>query len=158
MIYVDFEYYNKLYGEDAAKESEYNKFAWEACKKVDAYTMGADGVKKLSVAFPVDVEDAEIVKRCVCKLIHLMARIGEIEAIERSVSGYVTREDGAVHGKIVTSASAGNESVSYGNGFDNAILDLNEREKMYKSIIISYLSGVTDSNGINLLYMGAYPK
>ena len=157
MIYVDYEYYFKLYGEDAVKESIFNLYAWEACKKVDVYTTGVDGVKKLSVAFPEDEESIEAVMRCICKLVDLMARIGKIEAQERSIGEYIIKEDGTMHGRVVTSVAAGNESVSYGTGNVNrAFSDLAEREKMYKTIITDCLSGVTDNNGVNLLYMGVY--
>ena len=159
MNYVNYDYYLKLYGEEAIKEAEFNRFVWEASKKVDTYTTGIDGVKKLSLAFPEDENGAESIRRCICKIVDLMARIGKIEAQERALDEYITREDGIMHGKVVTSVTAGNESVSYGTGnINKAFSDPAEREKMYKTIITDCLSGVADNNGVYLLYMGVYPR
>lgn len=156
-MYVEYEFYTSLYGADAIKEAEFNRLSWEACKKVDYHTTGVDGLKKLKHFFPVDEEDAEAVKRCVCKLIDTIQKM----QIEENASGYVTREDGTVQGKIVSSVSAGNESTSYSvgkNAINIAASDSATREKLYMDIITEYLSGVTDSNGVNLLYMGVYPR
>lgn len=156
-MYVEYEFYTSLYGTDAIKEAEFNRLSWEACKKVDYHTTGVDGLKKLKHFFPVDEEDAEAVKRCVCKLIDTMQKM----QIEENAFGYVTREDGTFQGKLVSSVSAGNESISYSvgkNAINIAASDSATREKLYMDIITEYLSGVTDSNGVNLLYMGVYPR
>jgi hypothetical protein len=156
-MYVEYEFYTSLYGTDAIKETEFNRLSWEACKKIDYHTTGVDGLKKLKHFFPIDAEDAEAVKRCVCKLIDAMQKVNLAE----DASGYVVREDGALQGKLVASVSAGNESISYSagkNAINTAANDSAAREKLYMDIITEYLSGVTDSNGVNLLYMGVYPR
>jgi hypothetical protein len=156
-MYVEYEFYTSLYGTDAIKEAEFNRLSWEACKKVDYHTTGVDGLKKLKHFFPVYEEDAEAVKRCVCKLIDVMQKVNLAE----DASGYVVREDGTLQGKLVASVSAGNESISYSagkNAINIAANDSAAREKLYMDIITEYLSGVTDSNGVNLLYMGVYPR
>ena len=155
-MYVEYEFYTSLYGTDAIKETEFNRLLWEACKKVDYHTTGVDGLKKLKHFFPRE-EDAEAVKRCVCKLIDVMQKVNLAE----DASGYVVREDGTLQGKLVASVSAGNESISYSagkNAINTAANDSAAREKLYMDIITEYLSGVTDSNGVNLLYMGVYPR
>ena len=156
-MYVEYEFYTSLYGADAIKETEFNRLSWEACKKVDYHTTGVDGLKKLKHFFPSDEEDAEAVKRCVCKLIDTMQKVNLAE----DASGYVAREDGTLQGKLVASVSAGNESISYSagkNAINTAANDSATREKLYMDIITEYLSGVTDANGVNLLYMGVYPR
>jgi hypothetical protein len=156
-MYVEYEFYTSLYGADAIKETEFNRLSWEACKKVDCHTTGVDGLKKLKHFFPSDKEDAEAVKRCVCKLIDTMQKVNLAE----DASGYVAREDGMLQGKLVASVSAGNESISYSagkNAINTAANDSATREKLYMDIITEYLSGVTDANGVNLLYMGVYPR
>lgn len=162
-MYVSYEKYLCLYGEEAVKESDFNRLSWEACKKLDYHTTGVDGVRKLKHFFPVDEEDAETVKRCICKLIDTMNQIKLAEDAEKNASGYLTREDGTMQGKVVSSVSAGNESISYSVGkvatqISAAVSDSATREKLYRDIITEYLSGVVDSNGVNLLYMGRYPK
>ena len=162
-MYVDYEFYKKLYGSDAVSESEFNRFSWDASKKIEHYTTGADGVKKLQVAFPTDEDASESVKRCVCALIDLMSNIKQAEHNLRSATGFIQKEDGTVQGKVITSVSAGNESISYSaktnntSPVDEAVSDRTKREQLFADTIREYLSGVTDSNGVNLLYMGTYP-
>ena len=162
-MYVDYEFYKKLYGSDAVSESEFNRFSWDASKKIEHYTTGADGVKKLQVAFPTDDNGTESVKRCVCALIGLMSNIKQAEQNLRSATGFIQKEDGTVQGKVVSSVSAGNESISYSSKTNNtspvdeAVSDRTKREQLFADTIREYLSGVTDSNGVNLLYMGTYP-
>lgn len=165
MAYVDYEYYKSLYGDKAIPEADFNRLSWDAFRKLDAATTGIDNVKKLKFAFPVDEDDAETVKRCVCKLIEIVAAINQAEDTARSAKGYVTREDGSLQGKVVSSVSAGNESISYstsgGSGastlIDAVLTDKSAQEKLYSDTIRDYLSGIADANGVNLLYMGRYP-
>ena len=162
-MYVDYEFYKKLYGPDVVSEPEFNRFSWEASKKIEHYTTGADGVKKLRVAFPTDDNGVESVKRCVCALINLMKNIDQVEQSLRSANGFVQKEDGTVQGKVISSVSAGNESISYSVKTSNttlveqAVSDREVREQLFADTIREYLSGVVDSNGVNLLYMGIYP-
>lgn len=162
-MYVDYEFYNGLYGNEGVDATVFNRLSWEACKKVDFHTTGVDGVKKLKHFFPVDEEDAESVKRCVCKLINIMHQIAQAEEEERNAQGYVVKEDGTIQGKVISSVSSGSESVNYSIGkiatqVSKAVSDASEREKIYRDIVKEYLSGVTDSNGVSLLYMGEYPR
>lgn len=162
-MYVDYKYYKAIYDSDAVSESEFNRFSWDASKKIEHYTTGADGVKKLQIAFPTDDNGAESVKRCVCALIELMSSINQAEQNLRSATGFIQKEDGTVQGKVITSVSAGNESISYSaktnntSPVDEAVSDRKVREQLFADTIREYLSDVTDSNGVNLLYMGTYP-
>ena len=162
-MYVDYEFYKKLYGSDAVSESEFNRFSLDASKKIEHYTTGADGVKKLQVAFPTDDNGVESVKRCICALIDLMSNINQAEQNLRSATGFIQKDDGTVQGKVITSVSAGNESISYSaktnntSPVDEAVSDRTKREQLFADTIREYLSGVLDANGVNLLYMGTYP-
>lgn len=163
MNYVDFDYYKTLYGDKAIPEVDFNRLSWDASKKIEHYTTGVDSVKKLQVAFPTDDEGQESVKRCVCALIDLMSNIKQAEQNLRSATGFIQKEDGTVQGKVVSSVSAGNESISYSAKtntttlLDQAVSDKKVREQLFRDTIKEYLSGVTDANGVNLLYMGTYP-
>lgn len=165
MTYIDYTYYKSLYGEQALEEADFNRFVWEVCKKLDNETSGVDGVKKLKIAFPEDEEDLEAVKRCICKMIEIANNIETARNRVKEAQGYVLRDDGSLQGKVVTSVSAGNESINFSsNGssanvtlIDKALADSTVEKKLYTDTISEYLSGVTDANGVNLLYMGAYP-
>ena len=162
-MYVDYEFYKKFYGSDAVSESEFNRFSWGASKKIEHYTTGADGVKKLQVAFPTNKEGQEAVKRCLCALIELTSDIAKAENNAKANTGYIEREDGTLLGKVITSISAGNEKISYSAGeasatlISRAVADKAMREHLFRDTIKECLSGVTDANGVNLLYMGTYP-
>lgn len=162
MAYIDFEYYTNLYGE--IPETDFNRLSWEACRKLDAFTTGIDGVRKLKVAFPTDEEDAEIVKRCACEVLRIMQQLKEAEETAMSEKGYTETENG-FQSKVISSVSAGNESISYAVGsnatastlIDKALSDKDVQEQLFRDTIRNYLTGVTDSNGVNLLFMGRYP-
>lgn len=165
MAYIDYSYYLNLYGERAIPEADFNRLSWDACRKVDIATTGVDNVRKLAAAFPTDEYAAEAVRRCACKLIEIASEIEKAEQTAQSAKGYVQREDGSLQGKVVSSVSAGNETVSYSVSgssgmatlIDKALSDKAVQEKLYKDTITEYLSGVADANGVNLLYMGRYP-
>ena len=145
-MYIDYEYYKSLYGE-ALAETEFNRLSWDAEKEIDKATSGIDGVKKLKIAFPVNEYDAESVKRCVCDLIDFFSRLEKAQN--------TMLKDGG----IVTSKSAGNESITYANDNDitNALKSAKSREVVICERIFKYLRGVKDANGVNLLYLSEYP-
>lgn len=163
MSYVDYEYYKNLYGENALSESEFSRLLWDAEREIEKATSGVDGVRKLQVAFPVNEEDAETVKRCVCALVEFLKQIETAERNANSVGQYTERADGSLQGKVVSSVSAGNESISYAVGksadtaISNAIKDLHSKDVAMYQFITSKLSGVSDANGVNLLFGGRYP-
>lgn len=150
--------YINLYA-DVISENTFSRLSWEALRIMEDQTTGADGFRKLRAAYPTDEYDAEAVRRCACELIHLLYQIETAE----SAAGYVTREDGTVVNKKVASVSSGSESVSYYTGgtgatqTEAAASDSNVRKKMLADTVRTYLSGVKDANGVNLLYMGVYP-
>lgn len=148
-MYIDYEYFKTLYGEEALAESEFNRVSWDAEREIDKATCGIDGVKKLKVAFPTDEYNAEIVKRCVCDLINFLIQLEK------------ARNTMIVDGGVVASKSAGNESVSYINGDTDvnvALSSVEGKERVIYSFIFEKLRGVTDANGVYLLYLGYYPK
>lgn len=153
-MYADIAYYKSLYGE--ISEMEYNRFAGHAAKLLEKYTTGIDGVHKLRVAFPVDLDDAEWVKRCECALVDLLKRVN---VAENAASAHVDANGMTVRG-AVSSVSSGAESISYGgegSAINTAVSDISARERLYAATIREHLCGVKDAKGVNLLYMGVYP-
>lgn len=147
-MYIEYEYYKTLYGDKALAENEFNRLSWDAEREIDKATCGIDGVKKLKVAFPTNRYDAEVVKRCVCDLIDFLSQL------EKAQSTMIN------DGGIVSSKSAGNESISYVNGdtvVTNALRSARGKEIAICSLITEKLRDVKDANGINLLYLGSYP-
>lgn len=165
MAYVDYEYYKTLYGDKAIPEADFNRLSFDACRKIDIATTGIDNIKKLKVAFPTDEDDAEAVKRCIVAIIDIMHQIAQAEETAKKAGGYSIREDGSLQGKVVTSVTAGRETIQYAVGsnsgsatlIDKALADKALQKKLYNDTITEYLSGITDANGVNLLYLGRYP-
>lgn len=162
MGYIDYEYYVSLYGSDLLNSQEFGTVSWVAFRALDRHTTGIDGVKKLKTAFPVDEYDAEAVKRCAAQLVYIAAQISAAEKSATQSRGYNETSNG-LQGKVISSVSAGNESISYSTNntattiVDKALADKNVQQKLYGDTIREYLSGVKDANGVNLLYMGQYP-
>ena len=163
MAYIDYEYYQSLYGEKAIPETDFNRLLWDAEREIDKATSGVDGVRKLKVAFPTNEEDAEAVKRCVCALVEFLNQVEIAERNANSLGQYAERADGSLQGKVVSSVSAGNESITYAVGksadtaISNAIKDLQSKDMAVYQFITSKLSGISDANGVNLLFAGRYP-
>ena len=158
-MYITLNEYAALY--EAMDEQVFNRLNMEATRAVDRYTTGIDNVKKLKIAFPADEDDAAAVKFCIAKVIAFLAQVQKAEESANSARGYEDTGSG-IRGRVITSVSAGNESVSYGtvnsaSAVDQAVQDRSAREKILRDMIAEELSGLTDANGVNLLYMGRYP-
>lgn len=158
-MYIDYEYYKSLYGEKAIPEEDFIRLLWDAEREVNKATSGVDSVKKLKVAFPTYEEDAEAVKRCISDLVNKLYELEEKERNINLLSQYIKREDGSFQGKIVSSVSAGNENISYavGKSSETILKSTIEKELEIYNFITSKLSGVSDANGVNLLFAGRYP-
>lgn len=162
MSYVSYEYYKSLYGEGSISETDFNRISWDAEREIDKATTGIDNVRKLQVAFPVCEYEAETVMRCVCNLIQTMYQIDLASKSMVDGIGY-EKTEGGMRGKVISSVSAGSESITYGNGLTmqstigKAVSDVKERGRIYREIASDALSGIKDANGVNLLYMGKYP-
>ena len=161
MAYIRIDYYKGIYGD--ISEPEFSNLAWEASRILDVHTTGIDNVKKLKSYFPTDEDDAELVKRCTAKLVHFLHQVQTAELAAMESRGYESTEQG-MRGKVISSVSAGNESITYANGIsvstdiDAAVKNKTTRDRMSAEIVWEYLAGVTDDNGVNLLYMGRYPR
>lgn len=161
-MYITIADYNAIY--DGMDEKAFNRLAFDACRMVENYTTGVDGVKKLKEHFPTDDDAVQAVKRCICKLIYTMSQIETAEKAVNQGRGYTETENG-IRGKIIAAVSAGNESISYSAGggntatlIDKALADKAVQNKLFSDTVREYLSGVTDANGVNLLYAGVYPR
>lgn len=163
MAYVDYEYYKSFYGEKTIPKSDFNRLLWHAEREIDKATSGIDNVRKLQVAFPTSDYDAEAVKRCVVALVNFLYKLEEAERNANSLYQLTEQHDGSLRGKVISSVSAGNESTSYAIGkssdtaLGNAVKGFQSREETIYRMIKSYLSGISDANGVNLLFAGIYP-
>lgn len=160
-MYIEYSEYAALY--DPPDLSSFSRLAFQACSILDRHTTGVDGVKKLRVAFPTDDADAAAVRHCAAHIVNFLHQISEAEKSASLARSYTETESG-LRGGVISAVTAGNESISYATGLtqktaaDVALTDLNYRNGQIRAIIREYLSGVSDANGVNLLYMGVYPR
>ena len=160
MGYITYDYYVQIYGSEQLSSSEFPAVSLQVFRVMDKYTTGIDNVKKLRVAFPTDEYDAEAVKQCAARLVNIATQIA---IAEKAANNRYTQTANGLQGKVISSISAGNESITYATNttaatiVEKAAADKNEQNRLYRDTIRDYLSGVTDANGVNLLYMGRYP-
>lgn len=143
---ISYSDYAVLYGTNPAVESAFPRYSWDAERIVNDLTTGVDGVCKLKVAFPTDNYAVECVKRATAAVIDKMAQVDEMS---RKLAS----------GGVVKSRSAGNESISYeiSGEISSAAASQAEQTRLYSTVIEHYLRGVSDANGVNLLFRGMYP-
>lgn len=158
-MYITYEEYAEIYG----PMENFQRLHFDACQLMDKYTTGVDGIKKLRKFFPTEEADAEAVKYCAAKLIDTLNQIQEAEKAMAVSRGYTETENG-LRRNIVSRVESGNEAISYmeptnkTSAIDKAVASVEDRNKLVADIIRSGLSGVRDANGVNLLYMGIYPR
>ena len=166
MSYATYEDFKALYGEKRMGEADFARLSWEAEKLMDDATTGVDGVRKLRAAMPKCKAGKEAVKRCACALVDTLLQLDEAAEDIRKSTRLMENADGTLQGRVVTSRSAGSESISFAAGsaarsgttaVDAAVSDLAARERLFADTVRRYLSGVPDANGVNLLYLGPYP-
>ena len=163
MAYADYSYFNDLYFDMGITKAEFNRLSWEASAFLDRATTGVDNVRKLREYFPTDEQSAEAVKRCFCAIVKTMLDIHRAECEAKAASGFIQAADGTAHTKVIASVSSGTESRTFAaspaasNPFFAVIGNEKAQRAMYDAQVRKYLSGVSDANGVNLLYMGVYP-
>lgn len=161
-MYITKEAYAELYG--PMEEGLFARLSFEACRVMDIHTTGIDNVKKLRRFFPSDENNAEAVRHCAAKIVNTLKQIQDAEILAMESRGYESTEQG-MRGKVISSVSAGNESISYAAGgasvstaIDAAVKDRTARDKLLAGIVLEYLRGIEDNNGVGLLFMGMYPR
>ena len=112
---------------------------------------------------PTDEVGAAAVMHCAAKLVNLLYQIQEAEAAAALGRGY-TLTDKGLQRRVISRVEAGNEAISYSDtklsntAIDAAVSDKTARMNLLKNTVLEYFAGVEDANGVNLLYMGAYPR
>lgn len=160
-MYITLEEYNAMY--DVIDASLFNRLEFEARRVMDLHTTGIDNLRKLNHFPPKDEYNALAVKHCQAKIINLLFQIHEAEAAAAMGRGYTETEQG-LQCRIISQVKAGNEAISYAEtklantAIDAAVSDRTARDKLLAETVWDYLRGVEDANGVNLLYMGKYPR
>ena len=160
-MYITYDDYCKLY--DPIEEKLFNRLAFDACRLMDIHTTGIDNVRKLKIFMPTEEYDVSAVKHCAARLINILHQLQEAETAAALGRGYTETEQG-LQKRIISRVEAGNEAISYSetknanSTIDAAVADKTVRDKLLADIVKESLAGVEDANGVNLLYMGRYPR
>ena len=157
MAYADYQFYTEKYYGDTVPESEFPKYAERASDRIDSSTFD-----RLVNGFPEEERAVTKVKKAVCAVADAMYQIDQIKKASIESVGTVTREDGTVVSKAVSSVSSGSESISFTTGtsggtesiYGRAAVDKKVESVLLYQVVTEYLSGVTDKKGICLLYAG----
>lgn len=157
MAYTDYEFYIEKYYGDTVPESDFPKYAERASDRIDAITFD-----RLIDGFPEEERAVTKVKKAVCAVADALYQIDQIKKSSMESVGTVTREDGTVVSKAVSSISSGSESISFATGssggtesiYGQAAVDKKVESVLLYQVATEYLSGVTDKKGICLLYAG----
>ena len=157
MAYADYQFYTEKYYGDAVPESDFPKYSDQASDRIDAITFD-----RLVNDFPDKERAVTKVKKAVCAVAETLYQIDQIKKASMESVGTVTREDGTVVSKAVSSISSGSESISYSTGYSGvtesvygqAAVDKKVENVLLYQIATEYLSGVTDKKGICLIYAG----
>lgn len=157
MSYADYQFYTEKYYGDTVPESDFPKYAERSSDRIDAITFG-----RLVNGFPEEERVVTKVKKAVCAVADALYQIDQIKKASIESVGTVTREDGTVVSKVVSSISSGSESISFATGssggtesiYGQAAVDKKVESVLLYQIATEYLSGVTDKKGICLLYAG----
>lgn len=157
MAYADYQFYTTTYYGDTVPESDFPKYAERASDRIDSVTFD-----RLVNGFPEEERAVTKVKKSVCAVADALYQIDQIKKASMESVGTVTREDGTVVSKAVSSVSSGSESISFATGssgntesiYGQAAIDKKVESVLLYQVATEYLSGVTDKKGICLLYAG----
>lgn len=144
-MYATYDFYlNNYSGSLITDEPEFLKYAPFACDLIDAFTFD-------SACDATEPRIKEKIGKAACKLADLLKETNQI----RAALGYRENDDGTVQPGLVTSKSAGNESISYSsagsshNGLALAVAKgPAELHRYYYEAVRVYLTGT------GLLYAG----
>lgn len=150
-MYADYDYYQTEYGGKMSAD-DFKRFSRRAEHRIDGITGN-----KLQFAFPTNERDVEAVKDCVCELADFLYRVDSYENMAMDSAGMVTRADGMVIGKVVTSITDGTSSRSFSTGgsANTSVSKAAESEKELEAQVYDKVStalrGVYDANGVRML-------
>lgn len=157
MAYADYQFYTEKYYGDTVPENDFPKYADRSSDRIDAITFD-----RLVNGFPEEERAVAKVKKAVCAVAEALYQIDQIKKTSMESVGTITREDGTVVSKSVSSISSGSESISFATGssggtesiYGQAAIDKKVESVLLYQVASEYLAGVTDKKGICLLYAG----
>ena len=166
MAYTTFTFYENTYHGNVVPAEDFDRIADRASDFLDVITFD-----RLVGGLPDDERGKTKVQKAVCavsdKLYYLeLADIQALSAAAGGISSGSAGGTGGVNAGVITSRSAGSESISYASPSEmangaktwsavyQAAGDPQETNKILESAARLYLTGVRDDKGVLLLYAG----
>ena len=166
MAYTDFEFYATIYHGNVVPEADFPRIADRASDFLDVMTFD-----RLADGLPSDERAATKVQKAVCAVCDKLYQLelADKQALSAAAGGTSSGSaggTGGVNAGVITSRSAGSESISYASPSEmangaktwSAIYQAAGDETLTNKLLYSaaklYLMGVKDNNGVNLLYAG----
>lgn len=166
MAYTDFTFYENTYHGNVIPADDFERIADRASDFLDVITFD-----RLVDGLPSDERAATKVQKAVCavsdKLYELeLAEKQALSAAAGGTSSSTAGGTGGVNAGVVTSRSAGSESISYASPSEmangaktwSAVYQAAGDEEATNNLLYSaarlYLTGVKDDKGVLLLYAG----
>ena len=163
MAYTDFEFYATTYHGNVVPEADFPRIADRASDFLDVITFD-----RLVDGLPSDERAATKVQKAVCavsdKLYEL--ELAEKQALSAAAGSASSSGSGGATSGVITSRSAGSESISYASPSEmangaktwsavyQAAGDEQATNKLLYDTAKVYLTGVRDNEGAPLLYAG----
>lgn len=158
MAFLSYGDFLVMYPQSALTQAQFNVYERQAERVLDVLTTGIDNVHKLYEHFPTNERDVQNVQDATAHLTNLLFQIDTTSSAYTPTVG----ADGLSSSRVVASRSSGSESISYASNVNTSIIEATKSEdakmKLLSQTARFYLAGVEDKNGVNLLYMGAYPS
>ena len=163
MAYTDFEFYATTYHGNVVPEADFPRIADRASDFLDVITFD-----RLVDGLPSDERAATKVQKAVCAVAEKLyeLELADKQALSAAAGGTSSSGSGGATSGVITSRSAGSESISYASPSEmangaktwsaiyQAAGDMQKTDKLLEKTAKTYLMGVKDNNGVNLLYSG----
>ena len=162
MAYTTFTFYEQTYHGNVIPSDEFDRIADRASDFLDTITFD-----RLADGLPSDERAATKVQKAVCAVCDKLYQLelADKQAMSAAAGGTSSGGPGAAEG-VVTSRSAGSESISYASPSEmangakawsavyQAAGDAQETNKLLADAAMLYLAGVKNDDGVPLLYAG----
>lgn len=163
MAYTDFEFYATIYHGNVVPEADFPRIADRASDFLDIITFD-----RLVDGLPSDERAATKVQKAVCAVSEELYKLelADKQALSAAAGGTSSSGSSGATSGVITSRSAGSESISYASPSEmangaktwSAVYQAAGDETLTNKLLYSaaklYLMGVKDNNGVNLLYAG----
>lgn len=163
MAYTDFEFYATTYHGNVVPEADFPRIADRASDFLDVITFD-----RLVDGLPDDERAKIKVQKAVCAVAEKLyeLELADKQALSAAAGGTSSSGSGGATSGVITSRSAGSESISYASPSEMAngaktwssIYQAAGDETLTNNLLYSaarlYLTGVRDDKGVLLLYAG----